>query len=126
MKFSLIALCFVFLISLPACDDLHDVYEEVYTLAYKWSDVSFALKLPTSQERAIRKETRGDDCKLCLRMVLDKWLQKSYKYGKYGRPTWKMLVKAVGDSGGGNDCALAETIAKKHSGMYCIQALLAC
>lgn len=117
--------CFVFLITPPASDDLHDVYEEVYTLASRWSDISFALKLPMSQEEIIRKGTRGDDCNHCLRMVLSNWLQKSYKYGRYGPPTWRMLIKAVGDPTGGNDCALAETIAKKHLGMYCIQALVA-
>ena len=100
----------------PACDDLHDVYEEVYTLAANWSDISFALKLPWSQEQTIRKETRGDDCAHCLRLVLSKWLQKAYKYDKYGPPTWRMLVKAVGDPAGGNDCVLAESIAKKYAG----------
>ena len=103
---------------LPACDDLHDVYREVYTVAARWSDISFALYLPISQEEVIRKETRGDDCAHCLRMVLSKWLRKSYNYDKYGLPTWRMLVKALGDPFGGNDCALAETIANKHPGMY--------
>ena len=101
-----------------AGDDLHDVYEEVYTLAGKWADISFALKLPMSLEDTIQKETRGDDCAHCLRIVLRKWLQKSYNYNKYGPPTWRMLVEAVGDPFGGNDCALAETIANKHPGMY--------
>ena len=102
---------------LPACDDLHDVYREVHIVAARWSDISFALYLPISQEEAIRKETRGDDCAHCLRMVLSKWLRKCYNYDKYGLPTWRMLVKAVSDPFGGNDCALAETIAKKHTGM---------
>ena len=109
-------LCLYPLVTLPACDDLYDVYEEVYTLAAKWSDISFALKLPLSQEETIREETRGDDSARCLRMVLSKWLQKCYKYDRYGPPTWRMLVKAVGDPFGVNDCALAETIANKHRG----------
>ena len=44
-----------------ACDDLHDVYREVYTLTPRWSDISFALYLPMSQEQTIRKESRVDD-----------------------------------------------------------------
>ena len=100
----------------PADDDLFEVYKEVYALAPRWSDICCALKLP--HEETIRKETQGDDCTRCLRMVLRKWLQKSYNFGKYGCPTWKMLVEAVGDSAGGNNYALAETIAKKHTGMY--------
>ena len=115
----------LFLITFPACDDLHDVYEEVYTLAPKWSDMSFTLKLPLFQVENIRKGAQGDDCNHCLRMVLSKWLQKCYKYDKYGPPSWRMLVKAVGDPFGGNDCALAETIANKHSGMHnaCIDCI---
>ena len=54
----------------------------------------------------------------CLEAVIVKWLQKCYNYQKFGSPTWKMLVKAVGDPAGGNNIALAETIAKKHPGMY--------
>ena len=103
--------------SFPACDDLYDVCAEVYTLAAKWSDVSFALKLPLSLEETI-KEIHGGDLTRCLRMVLSKWLQKCYKYDKHGPPSWRMLVKAVDDPFGGSNCALAETIAKKHLGMY--------
>ena len=90
----------------------------MYTLAAKWSDISFALKLPVSLEETIYKETQGGDPTRCLRMVLSKWLQKCYKYDRYGPPTWRMLVKAVGDPFGVNNCALAETIANKHPGMY--------
>ena len=98
---------------------------EVHILAPKWSDICFSLYLPISREEAIRKETQGDDSARCLRMVLTKWLQKSYNYDKYGPPTWRMLVKAVGDPAGGNDCALAETIANKHPGMYSNEVLVA-
>ena len=35
---------------------------------------------------------------------------------RFGKPTWKSLVKAVEDKVGGNNPALAQTIAKKHPG----------
>ena len=54
----------------------------------------------------------------CLQAVVVKWLQKSYNYQRYGLPTWRMLVESVGDPAGGNNDALAETMAKRHSGMY--------
>ena len=54
----------------------------------------------------------------CLQAVIVRWLQKGYNFHKFGFPTWKMLVKAVGDPAGGNDMVLAETIARRHSGMY--------
>ena len=98
---------------ISAFDDLYDVCQELYNLAAKWSHIGFTLHI---QVEAIH-ESRGDDSTHCLRMVLSKWLRKSYNYDKYGPPTWRMLVKAVGDPFGGNDCALAETIAKKHPGI---------
>ena len=89
---------------------------QVHYLAPRWSDICCALNLP--HEETIRKETQGDDIARCFRMVLRKWLQKSYNYQRWGCPTWRMLVEAVGDPAGGNNLALAETIAKKHLGMY--------
>ena len=44
--------------------------------------------------------------------------EKGYNYHLRGSPCWRMLVGAVGNPAGGNDCALAEAIAKKHPGMY--------
>ena len=33
---------------------------------------------------------------------------------KFGKPTWRRLVEAVKDHVGGNNCALAQTIARDH------------
>ena len=38
------------------------------------------------------------------------------KVKKFGKPTWKRLVEAVEDDVGGNNCALARTIARDHPG----------
>ena len=108
--------CKVWYLFLSAIADLHDVYREVYTLAHKWANICCALNLP--HEEAIREDTRGDDCACRFRMVLRKWLQKSYNFQKYGPPTWRMLVKVVGDPTGGDNNTLAETIAKNHPGMH--------
>ena len=34
--------------------------------------------------------------------------------GKFGKLTWRRLVEAVKDKGGGNNPALAENIAREH------------
>ena len=52
----------------------------------------------------------------CLMEVMVKWLQKSYDTERYGPPTWKMLVAAVGNRTGGANPALAKEIAEKHQG----------
>jgi len=36
---------------------------------------------------------------------------------RFGKPTWRRLVKAVEDPAGGNNCALAQKIAAEHPGM---------
>ena len=42
------------------------------------------------------------------------WLEKNYNVKRFGEPTWRQLVKAVGHPDGGADMVLAMKIAKKH------------
>ena len=42
------------------------------------------------------------------------WLRQSYNIEKYGPPTWRKLVEAVGSPTGGNNRALAKGIASRH------------
>ena len=121
-KWTLITVVTIYLLTLRclltlAGDDLHDVYEEVYTLAARWPDMCLALKLPISCQEMIEANHRGDSAR-CLQTVLVKWLQKDYNHNRHGPPTWRSLVKAVDNPAGGNNCALAEAVAKKHRGMY--------
>ena len=37
-----------------------------------------------------------------------------FQVDKFGKPTWKSLLKAVEDKVGGNNPALAHTIAREH------------
>ena len=98
-------------------EDTYDVYSEVVDLAGRWSNMCLALRLPPTDRNKIETAYSSNPDK-CLEEVIVKWLQKCYNYQKFGSPTWKMLVKAVGDQAGGNNSALAETIAKKHPGMH--------
>ena len=102
---------------LAAEDDLHDVYAAVHTLRAKWSDLCFALKLSHAEEKTIDETHRGNPGK-CLREALFQWVCKNYRFQKYGHPSWRFLVQAVGDPIGGNDCALAETIGKNHTSKF--------
>jgi len=103
-------------ISVLAADkDIHDVYAAVDNLCVRWSDLCCALKLPPAEEEGIAETYHGNPGR-CLREILLKWLHKNYEFEKYGHPSWRFLVQAVGDPSGGNDCALAETIGKDHIG----------
>ncbi len=48
--------------------------------------------------------------------VVEEWLKGNYKTTKFGRPTWKMLVKVVANRNGGNNTSLAKKIASQHPG----------
>ena len=100
-------------------EDTYDVYREVVGLGRKWSNMCLALRLLPYDQNKIELAYPGNPDK-CLEAVIVKWLQKCYNYQRHGCPTWRMLVEAVGDPAGGNDLALAETIAKKHPGMYSV------
>jgi len=97
-------------------EDTYDVYSEVVGLAGRWSNMCLALRLlPSDQSTIAAAHPRNPHD--CLQAVVVQWLQKGYNYQRYGPPTWRMLVEAVGDPAGGNNNTLAETLAKKHPGM---------
>ena len=98
-------------------EDTLAVYREVVSLTGNWSDMCLVLGLLPSDQSAIEAAHPGNPHN-CLKAVVVKWLQKVYNYQKFGSPTWRMLVEAVGDPAGGNNVTLAETIAKKHPGVY--------
>ena len=83
-------------------------------MANNWKNIGLALRLaPDSLNTLSTKEDVTD----CLREVLTQWLKKTYSVKQFGEPSWKLLVKAVSDQVGGNDCALAEKIAQNHQGI---------
>ena len=96
-------------------EDTRDVYHEVVSLAGSWSSMCLTLGLLPSDQSAIATAHPGNPHD-CLQAVIVKWLRKGYNYQRHGPPTWRMLVKAVGDPAGGNNSALAETIANKYPG----------
>ena len=101
-------------------DDTFDVYDEVVSLAGRWLRMCLALRLHPSDQREIVVAHPGSPDE-CLLAVIIKWLQKGYNYQIRGSPSWRMLVGAVGNPAGGNDCTLAEAIAKRHPGTYILK-----
>ena len=81
----------------------------------KWKDISLALGLPPSKLAKIERESE-DPCD-CLTQCLTLWLKREYKTEKFGKPSWMLLARAVGDPAGGNDPALAEEITNRHGGI---------
>ena len=63
--------------------------------------------------RSIREKYPADN-RQALSDTLELWLQQKYKVERFGPPTWRMLVEAVNQEGGGNNHELAKKIALEH------------
>ena len=107
----------IFLHPFTAEDDVHDVYEEVFTMAGSWRKIAISLRLSPSITELIASQGASEP-KYCLFIALNNWLKRMYNTGRYGNPSWHMLVKAVASPTGGANPALAQAIAEKHSGKY--------
>ena len=96
-------------------DDLIDVKCELLNVAHNWKGVGEALRLHPDLLNRIQANHPTNVLE-CLSAVLTEWLKKAYNISRFGPPSWKLLVAAVANPAGGNDRALAEQIALKHSG----------
>ena len=85
------------------------------SLAGRWPSICIVLRLLPSDRDTIARGCR-DVPRDCLMEVFIKWLQRCYDTKKYGPPTWRMLVAAVGNSAGGDNPGLAKQIARSHQG----------
>ena len=85
-------------------------------MSFKWKDIGLSLRLNPIQLKKIEKE--NSDLNHCLTEMLTLWLKGNYDTERFGEPSWELLARAVSDSGGGNNPALAEDIMRRHGGMY--------
>ena len=97
--------------------DLFTVSSELHPVAHKWKRIGLALNLDLNLLERIRQRNHVDVGDY-LSDILAEWLKKAYNTVRFGDPSWKLLVEAVAHPVGGNDCALAEKIAKKYNGEY--------
>jgi hypothetical protein len=98
-------------------DDVSLVFDALLSISAKWSMLCCRLGLRAPLVDTIRMNHPGD-VNGCLFEGLRQWILNNYDTMKHGLPTWRNLVAAVDDSSGGQNCALASDIAKKHKGMY--------
>ena len=95
-------------------DDLVDVKRELISIADKWKDIGLALRLKPATLNTIGRNQ--SDVRDRLSDVLAEWLNKAYNVQRFGQPSWQLLVGAVRDPAGGDNKALAVTIAAKYGG----------
>lgn len=86
-------------------DDLSEVKADCYK-------IGICLHLKQSDLDSIK--LKNNDFVEAMTEIISNWLKLNYNYQKFGKPTWKALVDAVGSPIGGNNTGLAEEIAKRH------------
>ena len=84
-------------------------------VASSWKAIGRGLRITSGRLEIIQKDNPGNS-KECLSETLTCWLKQNYNVEKFGEPTWRAVVKVVACPAAGDNCALALSIAGKHSG----------
>lgn len=92
-------------------DNLCEVKREVVKIQAHYYEFGIELGLPLQEMETIKRSFQ-QDIPGAFTEVLVVWLQHRYNWEKYGLPTWRRLVEAVNSPAGGNNHALAKTIAQ--------------
>ena len=77
-------------------------------VAHRWYQMGVILGVPVDQLENIR--LKNDDAGDCERVMFTKFLSADRDSL---RPTWQLLVDAVGHKAGGNNLGLAQNLSKK-------------
>ena len=92
-----------------------EVVEAVLPIKSVYFALGQSLRLRATDLRSIKEKYPNEsDDRQALSDILELWLQKKYKFEKFGTPTWRMLVEAVDRKAGGNNHDLAKEIASHH------------
>ena len=90
-----------------------EVKEAVMDLLHRWQFVALALGLRPPQTQTIKATHRGD-AEASMDDAILIWLRRAHNEDKHGPPTWRKLVQVISAKTGGNNVALARTVAKAH------------
>ena len=88
------------------------IIAEFLTIQSRYYFLGRSLNLKIATLRKIRDNNPSESDG--LEDVLLLWLDQRYDVNKHGPPTWRKLVEAVNDMGGGNNPELAKKIASNH------------
>ena len=102
------------LTSLPVGQDDHfDILTEMMPVASSWKAIGRGLRIGPGRLNMIQESNSGKP-RECLSEMLTCWLKRNYNVERFGEPTWRAVVKVVAHPAAGDNCALAQSIAKKH------------
>ena len=93
-------------------DDWNDVVIACSSLSAKWQQLCGHMGLTLRAVRTI-KQTNQNDSAASWNDAITQWILQEYNTEKYGCPSWKSLLKAIGKV----DKPLFEKLTKEHQGM---------
>ena len=88
---------------------------EMMPVAGNWKAIGILLGISYGRLGTIQTDNPGN-ASACFLDMLACWLKQSYDVKQFGEPTWRAVVKVVAHPAGGDNCALALSIAGKYSG----------
>lgn len=89
--------------------NIKEVFAAVYILRSKYYRLGRSLGLHADDLDAIRLDN-PHNAHDALNDVLLTWLRQEYNVNKFGSPSWKRLIEAVGDKTGGGNPKLAKSL----------------
>ena len=95
--------------SCAGSDDKAYILKELTRVLARYYEIGTMLHLRTSALNGIRNRSFSDA--MAMSSVIEEWLKMMYDTGRFGPPTWKMLVHVVANPNGGNNNRVAEKIA---------------
>jgi len=96
-------------------NDHHDIKKEMISVVAKWEAIGRGLGIDCGRLELIKEDNPGDATKR-FSAILTCWLQRRYNVERFGKPTWRAVVKVVADPAAGDNYALTLSIAEQHSG----------
>ena len=79
-----------------------------------WKATALYLGLPDDTLKSLGSQEYDEEKPEAVSGMVDAWLKWNYDYKRFGKPSWKKLVEAIGAEAGGNHPDIARLIADQH------------
>lgn len=93
-------------------DIMDEVVKALVPVTSKWYEIGIILGLSCDELDVLKRSNKPAE--ECVRIVTKKWLKQKLSSKKFGVPSWKKLVGAIGSRTGGANGVHAREIAIEH------------
>ena len=79
-----------------------------------WKATAIYLGIPDDILKSLENDEGDVHTPGAVSGMVETWLKWNYSYKRFGKPSWKKLVEAIGAGAGGNSPKIARRIAHEH------------